>query len=43
MNNEIIIKKFQNFRLNVKKSQVIANERKLKVVNDLVSHKGSNI
>ena len=30
-------------KLYVKKPAFIANERKLKVVNDFVSHKGSNI
>ena len=30
-------------KLSVKNPTVIANERKLKIVNDLVSHEGSNV
>ena len=43
MANEIINKKCLNLKLSVKKLAVIANERKLEVVNNLISHKGSNI
>ena len=43
MIDETINKKFNDLRLSVKKGTAIANERKLKIVNDLVSHKGSNI
>ena len=43
MANEIINKKSKNLRLSVKKFTAIAKERKLKVVNDFVHHKESNI
>ena len=43
MINEIINKKSKNFKLTVKKLTVIAKERKLKVLNDLVRCKESNV
>ena len=43
MTYKIIKKKSKNFRLSVKKAIVLANEKILKVVNDLVSDKLSNI
>ena len=43
MTDKTIKKKPKNLRLSVKKAIFLANEKILKVVNDLVSHKGSKI
>ena len=43
MTNEIINNKSKNLGLSIKKPTVIANEKKLKVDNDLICHKGSNV